>query len=252
MIRSNTSSASCPPMVSWQLAIAGIIGIVPAFVVLMTAYHRYDGKFRDETLFLLFMAGLFLGLPVAMLEAFLFLPLVFVFGFPAFEQMLKTVILNLPRFHDQPLMRFYGGSMGLGLGAMIVFVLAARIFLDTGRYADLGGLGADPAAALLLTMAGAGILLLQLATGIVIGEGVAKNAPFYAAAKAIVLSLPGQALLFEFLAVLRVEGTLFPPYPALMLLYGAVVAWYVVRHVLPNALPPGERRKVKKEIAGTG
>ncbi|HVL88069.1 MAG TPA: hypothetical protein VM681_08730 [Candidatus Thermoplasmatota archaeon] len=238
-------------MVDWQVVLAGLLGIVPAFGILVLAYGRYDGKFRDETMFLLFMAGLFAGFPVGLVEAWLFYALVVLLGFPLFEQLLKTVVLNLRRYQGQATMRFYGGSFGLGLGTILVFVPAALLLRQRGLYADLGGVVADPIPLLALLAMGVGTLLMHFATGIVIGEGVAVGKPFRGAAFAIAAALPHQVLWYEFFAGARdPAGGVSLLWPAVALAYGLVLTRHVLRNVLPNALPPGERRKLKKLFAG--
>ena len=235
-------------MVNWQLLLAGAIGIVPAFGLLVLAYGRYDGKFRDETMFLLFMTGLFLGFPVSLLEAYLFIPIVFVFGFPVLEQLLKTVIANLPRYQRQPTIRFYAGSLGLGIGSILVFAQGVLVFGRANKYVDIVDVAADPLLAATFATAGVAILAVHLATGILIGEGVAQGRPFRFSGWAIAAAIPIQAMAFEFLAGLRDPSgaAIVPLWPALMAVYSIVVLRYVLRNVLPNALPPGERRRVKK------
>ncbi|MBI4393709.1 MAG: hypothetical protein HY556_07945 [Euryarchaeota archaeon] len=219
----------------YATTIGGIITIVPALVILVAALSRFDRRFKDETLFLMFMGGLVAGFLLALFEAFT----VFIspggmalLGFPGVEQLAKTAILNRKKHQDDRAIVFYGGAFGVGLAAMLSLVRSAR----------------DPAfqtfdtfePAFYVIIVGVSLLLVHFATGSAIGRGVLQKTPFHACALAVVLTAPLYVMMFEFD---RGRALLYLP---MMLAYGLALFYWATDKILPEGLDDEARRQLRR------
>lgn len=250
-------------MVAWSLVLGGALAIAPAFVILLWSYAPYDRYFRDNILFLYFMAGLFAGMVLALFEALLllpvgaglYLPLMVLLGIPLLEQGLKLVALNRRSMQGERAAAFYGGSFGIGFAVMLALYKSQREVPLTA-YTDLGVVLADPAPALYLGVVATALLLLHFATGLVLGDAVRTRALKRGLGLAVLALVPLQFLVFEFSRGL-LAGAESLVYLPLMLAYGTAVAWWATRTLLPRALPPEAqraRRRLlrKRQRAGAG
>lgn len=244
-------------MVDWPLVLAGVAGIVPAFLIMLWSYAPYDGHFKDNILFLHFMAGIFGGMVLVLFENLLrFFPqwgpyqliALVVLGYPLLEQLLKLVVLNRRSVQGDRAAAFYGGAFGLGFGTMAVLFMSQRAIPLTGL-TSLEAVFAAPANLLYLVTVGLAFLLLHFATGAIVGDGVRTRKLRPRLLQAIAALIPLQFLAFQFTAALSFgragEALIYLP---LMLAYAGAVAWWADATLLPQALPPNAQRARRRTL----
>ncbi len=211
------------------MAIAAVMGIGPALVLLYYAIGPYTypqtdkAFFEDRKLFLLFAIGMVLG--VILFSAYTWFPWSSIFvavGFALVLELVKLVILNLPRFQRRLDTVFYGTSLGIGMGATFGFGLAFYTLT----------LAEDPAwfdwfIVALLTLQQ---VFLHCSTGTTIGEGVVRDHTWEFFSQAV-----GVNLCFQLLMLPLYSG-MFPwAYLSSMAAFGLVSAycWWMVRKRVP-------------------
>jgi hypothetical protein len=243
-------------VVDWPILLGGILGLVPALLILLASYAPYDGRFKDNVLFLFFMGGVFSGMAVALFEALLkiprgdtlYLPIVVLLGFPILEQLLKLLVLNRRAHQGQRETVFYGGAFGLGFASMAVLSASQRD-VPLLPYREIGAVLREPLRGIEFLVVAFTLLLAHFATGIVVGDGVRSRKLGESTGLAVVALIPVQFLVFEFsagvLAGRESEGLIYLP---LMLAYAVGLAWWAHSRVLPRALPPEDQRKRRRML----
>jgi hypothetical protein len=207
------------------------IGIIPALILLYIGIKGFEGKFKDKLIFLTFIVGIIIGTISVAIEYFTRgIGITYIILFPILEQLFKTIILNLGRFHERQETTIYGFSLGLGFGS--VFIPASIMGLET---IDLTFIAA--------IIGSLGILLFHAATGILIGYGVYVNKLTKYLTIAILLQ-------FVITGVILVTNLFQTSYlQVLIVIYGILLFWYTTKKVMPRILEEGQRRKrTQKEI----
>jgi hypothetical protein len=208
------------------------LGIIPALILMFISLKGYDGCYRDKSVFLTFVAGIATGCFAAIIEfVTVNIGITFIILFPIFEQIFKTMILNLPRLHRKKEATIYGLSLGLGFGSIFTpFAMIAANF-QTG---DMMVIAA-------VVVGSVGIIMVHGATGTLIGYGV------YATQLKKYFIL---ALLFHIPVTLWFFVTNYFDVPYLqigLILYGVVIYWYATTKVMPQILSQSNRRKKLKK-----
>lgn len=212
------------------------LGIIPALILLLIGVKGFEKLLKQKNIFLAFIVGLIIGFITAVVEIYTGdLPIYLIVIFPIFEELFKTIILNIRRLQEKPETVLYGLTLGLGIGAVATSAAILRGTLNAGDYLGLG-----------LTVIGScGLIMLQGATGVIIGYGVYRgNVPRYATF-AIVLHMIFMTGLFfvQVLSGIAVVVTVYL-FIAGLLLYG-----YATRVIMPKLTVEGQRRKrTQKEI----
>lgn len=209
------------------------IGIIPALIVLYIGLKGYEGHYKDKLIYLTFIAGIIIGIASAVIELFTrnIGLLVYIILFPILEQLFKTIILNLQRFHEKQETTIYGFSLGLGFGS--VFTPVAIFF---GNFQDIFSM--------IAAMTGSfGITLFHAATGILIGYGVYVNK----LAKYLSISI---LLHLVITTVIGVTNLFSVGYLQItLMLYGLLMFWYALKKIMPRILHETQRRRrTQKEI----
>ena len=96
------------------------LGIIPALFFLFIALKGYEGYYKDKTIFLTFITGIFFGILAAIIRLIINpLPLVIIFIilFAFLEQLFKTIVLNIGRLQYKKETTIYGLTLGLGFGS---------------------------------------------------------------------------------------------------------------------------------------
>ncbi len=211
------------------MAAAAALGIGPALVLMYVAispftYPKTDKAFfEDRKLFLLFAVGMVAG--VVLFSSYTWFPwssLVVAAGYAIVLELVKLIIINLPRFQRKLDSVFYGTAFGIGLGATFGFGLA---FYTLTLAVDPGI--ADYALIAVFTVQQ---VLLHCGTGATIGEGVVRGYPFEFLAQAIGVNLAFQLLM------LPVYGADYPLGYATLIGATALVAvycWFMIKRRLP-------------------
>lgn len=213
------------------------LGIIPALILLYIGLKGYEGHYKDKTIFLTFVIGIILGFISAIARS-QFLPLVIavIILLAFFEQLFKTIVLNIGRLQLKKETTIYGLSLGLGFGSVFTpfLIIAASTTIQNDVYA-----------ASLIAIGSLGIILFHGATGAYIGYGIYTGKMLKYLLTAIIIQLPFNVI---------VDSTRFYPnkyFPYLQLgliIYGGIIFWYVFKKIMPQILSQSQRRKRSKRI----
>jgi len=224
------------------LTFAGImIGFVPALAFLFIMLYKYEGCFDDRKLFITFAVGVFLGMIAASFEMLKFFDInsqyldfcvLSIIGIAFFHEALKTMVLNMKRFQGKFDTAFYGGSLGLGFGAMYSFIVVARMF-------NLG----DYTSTFLGILVVVGIILLQGSLGALIGYGCSTKKPIKYFGYATLIHLLLNVAIFATYC-----GMLYLFFVAFTIIYGIMWFYFVIVYILPKALPEKMKRKKRRML----
>ena len=210
------------------------LGIIPALILLYISLKGYEGYYKDKVIFLTFVIGLIIGVITVIIEAYTAaVGIYFIILFPILEQLFKTIILNIGRFHGKKETPIYGLSLGLGFGS--VFIPSSLILLNIqGVYDNIS---------ITMVLVGAlGIILIHAGTGVCIGYGVYSYSLFKYLIFAIFLYIPVTVLTFFSTFVQRgyLQLAIFP--------YGIILYWYFTTRILAKIKQhPEGRKRTKKE-----
>jgi len=156
-----------------------LLGIIPALILLYISIKGWQGKFTEKTLFIMFIIGIIAGFFIAIIQSQIGLSIDLLIIYPFLEQIIKTVILNLRRFHGKQEIIIYGLGLGLGFGS--IYPPASLLIPATNI---------DSTVNLIYVLVGAiGLLFLHGTTGAIIGYGVyqGKLPKFYLLAVSVLI-----------------------------------------------------------------
>jgi len=220
------------------------LGVIPALILMYITIKGYEGFYKDKVMFLSFVAGILMGFVAAFAQSLtIAIVLIYVVLLAFFNQMFKTIVLNIGRFQENKETPIYGLSLGLGFGSSFTpFMIIA-----------LSSLAINNVYVLLTVGIGSfGIILFHGATGSFIGYGIFQGKLMKHLLVAILLELPfefliGLMIIYSKPEFLRMQiGFAFAT-----ILYGLVVYWYVTKKVLPQLLTKAEKRKrIKRKTKG--
>jgi hypothetical protein len=182
--------------------------------------------FDDRKLFAFFALGIVLGMVLFAVESYgrgsssseTLVAVVLVFA--AFEELLKLIILNFPRFQRKVDTSFYGLSMGLGIAATFTFasVYVSLLDLEGPTYFEI----------IVYSLLGLQFVLLHGATTATIGIGVARGQVRGYFTQALLLHISYSLLMIPFFIssvfVLEMAGVVLA---SIVVLYG-----YIRMHTL--------------------
>jgi len=211
------------------------LGVIPALIVLYYSLKEYEGLYKDKTIFLTFVLGIIIGFVAAFVQSLTFFSLISIVLICLFDQLLKTIILNIGRFQQKIETPIYGLCLGLGFGSSFTpFYIIAFSRLITTQSTIL----------ILVAIGSFGIILFHGATGAYIGYGIYAGKLFKYLIKAILFQIP-----LNFLIGLLII-TADPADVAItsilvfsIILYGAIIFWYVFKKIIPQILSKTIRRK---------
>lgn len=214
------------------------VGIIPALILLFIGLKGYEGYYRDRSIFLIFVIGIIFGVIAAVLRLYLNPPpllIVYIILFAFFEQLLKTVVLNIGRLQNKRETTIYGLAMGLGFGSSFTPFLV--IVGSLSGHSDLYFLS-------LVILGSFGFILFHSATGALIGYGIYSGKMTKYLLTAIILQLPfnGISDLTRFYLNPR-----FALYQAGLVIYGAILFAYVIIKVMPRILKEDKSKKKNKK-----
>ena len=140
------------------------MGIIPSLILLFISLKGYEGLYKEKYIFLFFIVGIIAGIISIIIEYLtLSIAILSILLFPILEHLIKTMILNLKRFHKKRETTIYGLSLGVGFGS--VFTPYYIIITTQNQTGDISNL-------ILAFLGSLGIILLHGATGVAIGYGV--------------------------------------------------------------------------------
>ncbi len=158
----------------WTMMLAAALGIGPALALMFLTLRDYTYPkverpfFDDRKLFLLLAAGMVIGVAVYVLQSYFNLGyLLFALLFAVFEELIKLIVLNMPRFARKLDTSFYGLSFGLGIGSTMAFGAVFYTLQQSDGLSVLGWLA--------VVLLGFQMVLLHASAGAMIGTGSARG-----------------------------------------------------------------------------
>lgn len=220
------------------------LGIIPALILLYIALKGYEGYYKDKTIFLTFILGIILGIIAAIIRHVIWYPLVVtsIIIFSFFEQLLKTIFLNLGIFQRKKETPIYGLAMGLGFGSSFTPFLIIQASSIIGN--DLSFLT-------IIAVGSLGFILFHAATTTYIGYGVYNGTLTKYLLIAILIQIPFNV--FVDLASLYGKQnyayySFYKYFQVILVVYGAIIFYYVIKKILPGIKNTDEKRKRNKKL----
>ena len=211
------------------------LGIIPAMIILYISLKGYDKYYKEKTIFIMFIIGIISGVTVAVIR-YLINPfpylIIYIVIFAFFEQLFKTIILNIGRLQGKKETVIYGLALGLGFGSAFTpfLIITASAVTNDLTFLLLVGFGS------------LGFIFFHAATTTYIGYGIYKFKLTKHLTIAILLQLP-----FNILAdAIRVYNSAYLTiYSSLIVLYGLVLFYYISKKILPNIKKKSRERSKK-------
>ena len=202
------------------------LGIIPALFIMYISLKGYDDYYKDKIMFITFIAGIFMGFIAAFVQFYFFgIIIISLILLAIFNQLFKTVILNIKRFQRKKETPIYGLSLGLGFGSsftpfMIIAASSSKFIPDNIFILSLIGLGS------------LGIIFFQGATGAYIGYGIYTGSLLKKFIISVILELP-----LGFLSMLTINPDVSSIntqiiFVIITIFYGFVVFFYIIKNVL--------------------
>jgi hypothetical protein len=185
-----------------NMILAAVIGFGAALGLIYIVLRKYTYPaveqpfFSDPSFFKLFTVGLIAGTGIFVGYTFfqpswssIFIALLFAMVF----ELAKLVVLNLKRFHGKSDTVFYGFGLGVGVGCSFAF---GFVFYASSWAIELLG-SADITMWILFAVISIQTVILHSATGMTIGEGIARRRPFEFLLQALIIGVAYQLLMSQ-------------------------------------------------------
>ncbi|MCL2607794.1 MAG: hypothetical protein FWD92_04505 [Methanomassiliicoccaceae archaeon] len=186
----------------FNMILAAIIGFGTSLSVMYMVLKKYTFPaveqpfFSDPSFFKLFTVGLVAGTGIFVGYTF-FQPawasIILAVMFALLFELAKLIVINLKRFHGKSDTVFYGFGVGLGVGGAFAF---GFVFYASSWAIELLG-GTDVVSWIFFTVIAVQTVLIHSATGMVVGEGIARKAPFEFLIQALIISVAYQLLVSQ-------------------------------------------------------
>ena len=214
------------------------LGIIPALIILFIALKGYDGYYKDKNMFLSFVVGIIFGFIAAFVQSLYTSAILFIIILAIFNQLFKTIVLNIRRLHQKKETPIYGLSLGLGFGSSFTpfMLISASVFISTNiNILSIFALGS------------LGIIFFHGATGTFIGYGIFEKKLTRILIISILLELPLGALFGLMIFYSNLNSITYQIIFSLsMVIYGLIIFIFVIYKILPDIKTRKDRRKNKK------
>ena len=214
------------------------IGIIPSLILLYIGLKGYDEIYKDKSVFLTFIIGIILGVISVIVRIYISPPallIIFIIIFAFFEQLFKTIFLNIGRLQRKRETTIYGLSLGLGFGSVFTpfLIIAAYVNGITSTYIIS-----------MIAFGSIGIILFHGATGAYIGYGIYTEKTI----KYILISIMLQLPLNVIIDLTRIKNFIeyFQYFQIGLIIYGGIIFWYVVKKIMPQILEQSRKRSKKR------
>jgi len=205
-----------------------ILGIIPALILLYWELKDWQDEYVEKTLFIMFIIGIITGFIASVIEIFtLTSGILIIILFPVLEQIMKTMVLNLPRFHLKRSTVLYGLALGLGFGSIFTPVSMLLANIQTGSLFVIAA----------ILVGSIGIILMQGATGLLIGYGVYQGNLTKYFLFAVLLYIPVSLGIF-LTGFFRIDE-----YQIAIIFYGILIYWYVLKTYMKPIVKQKQLRK---------
>jgi len=183
-----------------NMIFSAIIGFGAVFALIYLVLRRYTYPaveqpfFSDPAFFKLLTLGLVAGTGILVAYTF-FQPawstILIAIAFAMLFELAKLIVLNLKRFHGKSDTLFYGFGLGAGIGGAFAF---GFVFYASMGVADMvSGISMW----ILFAVISIQTVVLNTATGMTVGEGIARRRPFEFLLQALIISVAYQLLMSQ-------------------------------------------------------
>jgi len=244
--------------------VAMMMGAIPALLLMFYMLRPFEGLYADRSTFNSFVIGMAIGVMTGVMHVaidpyvLLNVPsaiLVFVIGFAIFDQFLRVVLFNSPRFSGKMETTFYATAFGLGYSSMLTALWFYRSFthpeIEVNTWVVASYLAASFAFAVIHGSTG-----MLVGFGASIGEvwrygilGVAMEAIlnflWYLALISSIYTPPGVYSVWEMTVISMAAATA----------YGYFVLRWTMKRVVPELLPTETmrlRRRIIRKMSRDG
>lgn len=232
--------------------IAAAIGFAPAIALMLWTLQPYTYPkverpyFSDPTLFGMFAGGIIIGVilhAVGVIFSAYYLFVAFLL-----EELVKLLILNLPRYQRRADVPFYGFGLGAGMASALAYGAINATLANTNP---------DALSMVIIVAYSIMLSLLHISTGTTIGIGVARGQPFVFFGQAVVVHLAFALMLIPFqqVAVTGVDALAFILF-AVAAVFVLTYYYYLHLRLLPayvkEALKELQRQKERSRSEGQG
>jgi uncharacterized protein (DUF983 family) len=219
-----------------NMIFAAIIGFGAALGLIYIVLRKYTFPaveqpfFSDPTFFKLFTVGLVAG--TARFVGYTFFQpswgnIIIAVLFAVVFELVKLVVLNLKRFHGKSDTVFYGFGLGVGVGCAFAF---GFVFYASTQAINFG-IGTDITMWVFFAIISIQTVILHAATGMTIGEGIARRRPFEFLLQALIIGVAYQLLMSQ----VWMNNSEFMIYAFLILSF--LVAFGYFYHIVYRKLP---------------
>ncbi len=223
-------------------SIMALIGFGPAIILLYFVLGKFEGYFIDNKAFFMITFGMLIGLVLGIFS--LYLPLgdfLWALALIFLIELTKFIILLQKPFRLKHDATFYGMALGIGMGAMMVFIY--------GFYAGLAHL--ELKTILFVLLLSYNYNLIHGSTGALIGYGCYRGDFWKYFFRAFLIS-GGHVLLMSVIwsTPFDESGAETRMFALLIVggIYATLVLIYIYKEIIPNTIPDDLRRA--KERAG--
>ena len=205
------------------------LGLIPALALLFISIKGYDDFYKDKYLFLSIVIGVIIGFIAAFVQSFtLVLSIIYIVLLAFFDQLIKTIILNIGRLQKNKETPIYGLALGLGFGSSFtpLWIIAVSTYIST-----------EIIIVSIVTVGSIGVILFHGATGAFIGYGVYKNKLFKSLFISIILQLPFNlliGLMFIYSNINNYSMNTLIGIVIALLIYAGFIYYHVTMKILPN------------------
>lgn len=214
------------------------IGIIPALIILYVSIKGYEKHYKDRNIFLSFVTGIIIGFISALVRLVVGAPvflIVFAVIYALFDQLFKTIVLNIGRLHEKSETVIYGLTLGLGFGAVFTpFLIIAASNNGVSSIISI----------ILVAIGSFGIILFHAGTGTLIGYGIFSGGIIKYLIPAILLQIPFNLLIDaaslysdEYFVFLQIGSVIF----------GGIIFGFVATKIMPRILNGNKRRMRTKK-----
>lgn len=201
------------------------LGIIPALFIMFISLKGYDDYYKDKTMFITFIAGIIMGFIAAFIQSFFInLVVISIILLAVFNQLFKTIVINIGRFQGKKETTIYGLSLGLGFGSSFTpfMIIAVSSLLSNDAYVlSVIGLGS------------LGLIFFHGATGAYIGYGVYSGSLLKKLIVAILLELPLSLMIGLMIYFTNQSIKLQVVFAIVAVIDGIVLYWYVTKKIVP-------------------
>jgi hypothetical protein len=209
------------------------LGIIPALILLYISLKEWQGEYAEKTLFIMFILGIALGFTAALIEIFTISSGIFVIVlFPILEQLMKTMVLNLRRYHGKRSSVIYGLSLGLGFGSIFTPVSMILANIETSSIPTLFA----------VLIGSIGFIFIHCATGALLGYAVftEKLVPYFTLALAIHIPITLWFFITDYFQMSQLQIGI--------IVYGIIAYLIIKKRVVDNVLRQREKRKRTRQV----